>query len=135
MRRALIAPNPARGLRGLTGIGRALTTALALLLGKSGRLVIDISGDGKESVDAALLSKMRATAAELAIEINGLAILTEEAPEIDRYYSQEVVNGFVIPVEDVSDFERALKRKLFYEVAGTGPELRSGAVTLAAAHP
>jgi len=34
------------GLRGQTGIGGALTTALALLAGKSGRLVIDVSGDG-----------------------------------------------------------------------------------------
>ena len=120
------------GLRGQTGIGGALTTALALLAGKSGRLVIDISGDGKENVDSALLSAMRAAASERAVEINGLAIITPDTPEIDRYYSQQVVNGFVLPVDETEDFESALKRKLFYEVAGAGPDPRAGTIDLAA---
>jgi hypothetical protein len=118
------------GLRGQTGIGAALTTALALLAGKGGRLVVDISGDGKENVDNGLLSAMRAAASERAVEINGLAILTPDTPEIDRYYSQQVVNGFVLPVDEVGDFQNALKRKLFYEVAGSGPE--AGTTALAA---
>ena len=117
------------GLRGQTGIGAALTTALALLAGKDGRLVIDVSGDGKENVDSALLSAMRAAASERSVEINGLAILTPDTPEIDRYYSQEVVNGFVLPVDQTDDFQSALKRKLFHEVAG--PE--AGTIDLAAA--
>jgi hypothetical protein len=112
---------PPDGLRGQTGIGGALATALALLAGKSGKLVIDVSGDGRENVDNALLAGMRAAAAERSIDINGLAILTEDTPEIDRYYSRQVVNGFVVPVEESGDFESALKRKLFYEVAGAGP--------------
>jgi hypothetical protein len=119
------------GLRGQTGIGGALTTALALLAGKGGRLVIDISGDGKENVDSTLLSATRAAASERAVEINGLAILTPDTPEIDRYYSQQVVNGFVLPVDETGDFQSALKRKLFYEVAGPHPE--AGMVDLAAA--
>jgi hypothetical protein len=122
---------PPDGLRGQTGIGRALTTALALLAGKSGHLVIDVSGDGKENVDSALLSDMRTAAGERAIEINGLAILTEETPEIDRYYSQQVVNGFVVPVEEAGDFESALKRKLFYEVAGSSPDASADPVAVA----
>lgn len=121
------------GLRGQTGIGSALTTALALLTGKSGRLVIDVSGDGKENVDAALLSAMRAAAAERSVEINGLAILNEDSPEIDRYYSQQVVNGFVLPVEETGDFENALRRKLFYEVAGTRPDAETGTIATVAA--
>jgi hypothetical protein len=119
------------GLRGQTGIGGALTTALALLAGKGGRLVIDISGDGKENVDSTLLSATRAAASERAVEINGLAILTPDTPEIDRYYSQQVVNGFVLPVDETGDFQSALKRKLFYEVADPHPE--AGMVDLAAA--
>lgn len=108
-------------LRGLTGIGSALTTALALLVGKSGRLVIDVSGDGPDNVDPARLAKARAAASAQAIEINGLAIVTEEAPEIDRYYRANVVNGFALRVDRREDFLDALKRKLFYEVAGTRP--------------
>jgi hypothetical protein len=121
------------GLRGQTGIGGALTTALALLVGKSGRLVIDVSGDGKENVDTALLSAMRAAADERAVEINGLAIMTPDTPEIDRYYSQQVVNGFVLPVEKTDDFQSALKRKLFYEIAG--PDRAPGTVDFAASRP
>ena len=91
-------------------------------------MIIDVSGDGKENVDAALLSDMRAAAAERSVEINGLAILNQDTPEIDRYYSQQVVNGFVLPVEDTADFENALRRKLFYEVAGTRPEAQAGTI-------
>ena len=121
------------GLRGQTGIGGALGTALALLVGKSGRLVVDISGDGKDNVDSMLLADMRAAAADQAVEINGLAIMTPDVPEIDRYYSEWVVNGFVVPVDEDGDFQSALKRKLFYEVAGTGPPSEVRAAELAAA--
>lgn len=109
------------GPRGQTGIGGALTTALALLAGKSGRLVIDVSGDGRDNVDHALLAEARAAATSQAIEVNGLAIVTRQTPEIDRYYSANVVNGFVLTVEQQGDFENALMRKLFYEVAGRRP--------------
>jgi hypothetical protein len=109
------------GLRGQTGIGAALVTALALLAGKSGRLVIDISGDGRDNVDHALLAEARAAATSRAVEVNGLAIVTRDTPEIDRYYSQDVVNNFVLSVEQQGDFLDALKRKLFYEVAGRQP--------------
>ena len=109
------------GLRGQTAIGSALATALGLLAGKGGRLVVDVSGDGRENVDHALLAQARAAATAQAIEINGLAIMNGEVPEIDRYYSGEVVNGFVLGVERGEDFLAALKRKLFYEVAGEPP--------------
>jgi hypothetical protein len=121
------------GLRGQTGIGGALGTALALLVGKSGRLVIDISGDGKENVDNTLLADMRIAADEQAVEINGLAIMTPDVPEIDRYYSQRVVNGFVVSVEEDGDFQSALKRKLFYEVARTSATSPTRTADLAAA--
>jgi Protein of unknown function (DUF1194) len=110
------------GLRGQTGIGDALAKALALLSGKGGRLVIDVSGDGKENVDPGLLAAARSLAAERSIEVNGLAILNDEEPEIDRYYSQNVINGFVLSVDKAGDFLSALKRKLFYEIAGVWPD-------------
>jgi hypothetical protein len=117
---------PPDGLRGQTGIGGALTTALALLVGKSGRQVIDISGDGRENVDHALLAQARAAASARAIEINGLAIVTPETPDLDRYYGASVVTGFVLPVEQRDDFLAALKRKLFYEVAELRPPAAAG---------
>ena len=109
---------PRAKYRGQTGIGHAITTGLGLLAGKSGRLIIDISGDGKDNVDSLLLADARAHATKLAIEINGLAILNEESPALDVYYSRAVVNGFVLPVDQREDFYTALRRKLFFEVAG-----------------
>jgi hypothetical protein len=109
-------------LRGQTGIGHAITTALTLLVGKSGHMVIDVSGDGRENVDSDTLARARAAAAERAIEINGLAILNDDIPNLDAYYSREVVTGFVLPVEGRDDFYRALKRKLFFEVAQRAPK-------------
>lgn len=112
---------PPDGLRGQTGIGNAMLTALTLLAGKSGRLVVDISGDGPENVDEPLLTVVRAAAAARAIEVNGLAIVTPETPDIDRYYDERVVNGFVLQVGEGGDFYAALRRKLFFEIAGTRP--------------
>jgi len=84
--------------------------------------VVDVSGDGRENVDHALLSVARAAATAQAVEVNGLAIMTDNALEIDRYYSGNVVNGFVLSVEQREDFLNALKRKLFYEVANERPD-------------
>lgn len=109
------------GRRGQTGISDAMTTALALLAGKGGRMVIDVSGDGRENVDPLLLAETRAAAGRQLIEINGLAIVTEEMPDIDRYYRERVVNGFVLPVEKRADFFKALKQKFLLEVAGRHP--------------
>jgi hypothetical protein len=43
-----------------------------------------------------------------------------------------VVNGFVVPVEETDDFSSALKRKLFYEIAGSGPDFQAPTLHLAA---
>ena len=115
-----------KGLRRQTAIGNALHTAADLLEGKSGRLVVDVSGDGRENVDPGRLQAMRAILSSRAIEINGLAILNDQTENLDRYYSQKVVNGFVLAAESRTDFEIALQRKLFYEIAGRRPE---GALT------
>lgn len=131
-----------KGLRRQTAIGNALATAFDLLKGKDGRAVVDVSGDGKENVDPLRLQAMRAALGHEQVEINGLAILDDKVEELDRYYSQRVVNGFVLTAESRTDFEVALQRKLFYEIAGTvppdailaGPPLPPGA-TLALIHP
>lgn len=111
-----------KGLRRQTAIGNALATAADLLEGKEGRLVVDVSGDGRENVDPLRLRTMRAAMSAQAIEINGLAIQNGKSSNIDRYYSQNVVNGFVLTAEYGGDFEIALQRKLFYEIAGDIPD-------------
>jgi hypothetical protein len=111
-----------KGLRRQTGIGNALATAADLLKGKRGRMVVDVSGDGRENIDPARLRATRAAMSDRAIEINGLAIQNGKARDIERYYSQKVVNGFVLSAKGGTDFEIALQRKLFYEIAGEVPE-------------
>ena len=109
------------GSRGQTGIADAMATALDLLAGKSGRLVIDISGDGRENVDERLLPKVRRKATAAAVEVNGLTITAPETAGLGTYYDQNVVNGFVLSVDRWEDFYGALRRKLFLEVAGGEP--------------
>jgi Mg-chelatase subunit ChlD len=104
-----------------TGIARALALALDRLEGRPGRKVIDISGDGRDNVDwVAAVWSQRDRAREMRIEINGLAIPTAEEPEIDRYYADNVVNGFLEVSREHADFERSLRLKMSLEIAGDG---------------
>lgn len=109
------------GLRGQTAIGNAVDRALQLLAGKQGRMIIDISGDGRENRDERLLVKARRKATERAVTINGLVMTDEEGPELTDYFHREVATGFVLPVERREDFYEALRAKLFLEIAGTAP--------------
>lgn len=102
-----------------TGIARALAAAVAMLDGRSGRKVIDISGDGPDNVDwLGPVWSQRDLARQLGIEINGLAIPTPEEPEIDRYYAENVITGFLETSREHVDFERSLWRKMSLEIAG-----------------
>lgn len=103
------------GPRGGTGISRGMDTALKLLAGKSGRRVIDVSGDGRENRDMILLAHSRAAATRSGIDVNGLVIDGRTLYPIDDYYRQQVVNGFVIPVARMEDFHQALRQKILRE--------------------
>ncbi len=119
--------NATKGQRSQTGIGAALARAVRMLADKTGRLVVDISGDGEENVNEWQLKRARAAAAKLSVEVNGLAIPSERHPELPAYYSRYVANGFVVQVERGGDFYGALKRKLLFEVAGSMPIQRQNA--------
>jgi hypothetical protein len=102
-----------------TGIARALGLALDMLDDKPGRKVIDISGDGPDNVDwVAAVWSQRERAREMSIEINGLAIPTAEEPEVDRYYAENVINGFLEVSREHVAFERTLRMKMHIEIAG-----------------
>jgi hypothetical protein len=102
-----------------TGIARALGLALDMLEDKPGRKVIDISGDGRDNVDwVAAVWSQRDRAREMLIEINGLAIPTPEDPDVDRYYADNVVNGFLEVSREHVAFERTLRMKMHIEIAG-----------------
>lgn len=114
-RRAVETPGPAS----TTGIARALALAVSMLDGRSGRRVIDISGDGPDNVDwLGPVWSQREIARDFGIEINGLAIPTPEEPEIDRYYAENVITGFLEISREHVDFERSLWLKMSLEIAG-----------------
>jgi Protein of unknown function (DUF1194) len=117
--RRMLGPGPAS----TTGIARALGLALDMLEGKTGRKVIDISGDGPDNVDwVAAVWSQRDRAREMRIEINGLAIPTPEEPTLDVYYAEHVITGFLEISREHVDFERSLLMKLHIEIAGLRPE-------------
>ena len=102
-----------------TGIARALGLALDMLEDKPGRRVIDISGDGPDNVDwVAGVWSQRERAREMFIEINALAIPTPEDPDVDRYYAENVINGFLEVSREHVAFERTLRMKMHIEIAG-----------------
>jgi Ca-activated chloride channel homolog len=118
--RRVARPGPAS----TTGIARALRLALDMLEDKPGRKVIDISGDGADNVDwVAAVWFQRERARRMYIEINGLAIPTPEDPEVDRYYAENVINGFLEVSRQHVAFERTLRMKMQIEIAGN---LQSG---------
>ena len=81
------------------------------------RMLIDISGDGKEFHGTP--SEARDEAAEAGITINGLTIINME-PDVTDFYRDNVVtpDGFLIEAQSWEHFTRAIRNKLTIEIAG-----------------
>lgn len=115
---------PRRIPNGGTGIGKALqfaTNALTRNAYAASRLVIDLSGDGRETPPSDWTlgpAEGRAYAASKGVTINGLAILNDE-PGLDAYFRAEIMLGqdaFVIAVEDYEGYAEAMRIKLIREI-------------------
>lgn len=115
---------PRRIANGATGIGKALqfsAHALTTNAYVSGRMVIDLSGDGRETPPADWTlgtEEGRAYAAARGVEINALAILNDD-PELAGYFRAEVVQGpraFVMAIQDYSGYAEAMRIKLIREI-------------------
>ena len=84
------------------------------------RKVVDVSGDGVHNQGPPV--------ARRGFTVNGLPLLMKRSassaldiPELDVYYEDCVIGGpgaFVIPVEKMEEFARAIRTKLVLEVAG-----------------
>ena len=109
-------------LGGATALGNAIDMATRWIQGNAylgERMVIDVSGDGRSN-EGGSPAYARAVANRAGITINGLAILNEE-PELARYYVAGVVGGpgaFLLSADDFDDFATAMRRKLYFEIAG-----------------
>jgi hypothetical protein len=116
-----------------TSISGGLLKAEQLIAHNSiagGRQVVDVSGDGPNN-DGLPVAPVRDKLVASGITINGLPIsLPHDSPEpfdtfskdyLDAYYEHCVVGGagsFVIGIDDLSQFESAIRRKLIREIAG-----------------
>lgn len=122
-----IAPGLERG----TSISGALAFSLDLFRESPAdgiRRVIDVSGDGPNNAGGRV-DVMRDRVLAEGITINGLPILIKppnafgffDIPDLDVYYEDCVIGGpgaFMVTVDDVTQFEIAIRRKLVLEIAG-----------------
>lgn len=115
-----------RHISGDTHIGTGLAAALALfdLPGHcSYRQVIDLSGDGRASIEprrrsVISLAAARALAERSGVTINALAITSEDA-DLPDYFRQNLILGpdsFVLHVEGLETFGQAMTQKLMREL-------------------
>lgn len=112
-----------------TAVGAAMLYAGARLDAspfRSKRMVIDISGDGRNNNGpAADLARDQLVAR--GVTINGLPIMGDSpnfgSPpdrELDRWYEENVIGGpgaFVIAAQGYGDFARAVRQKLIREIS------------------
>ncbi len=121
---------PRGGIDGATGIGKAIIFSANALTSNAyagERLVIDVSGDGRENPPAdwtVMLNGGHAFAASRGVVVNGLAILSDD-PGLADYYRDEVIVGpdaFVIAASGYDTFAEAMRRKLLREIE-TAPHI------------
>ncbi|MCC7282886.1 MAG: DUF1194 domain-containing protein [Acetobacteraceae bacterium] len=114
------APRPARP--GRTAIGAGLLAAARLLARcpfPARRLVVDVSGDGRQNAGPAL-APARQTLVDAAITINGLAVANEE-PDLAAWFAANLIGGpgaFAMETPDYGAFSRAMREKLVREARG-----------------
>jgi hypothetical protein len=106
---------------GGTSISGAIDHAVTLFGGsgtKSGRQVIDVSGDGANNRGRPA-AEARDDAVDRGATVNGLPILALE-PGLDQYYQSNVIGGpnaFMVVAETYETFAEAVLKKLITEIA------------------
>ncbi|TCR90916.1 MULTISPECIES: DUF1194 domain-containing protein [Rhizobium/Agrobacterium group] len=116
-----------RAVYGNTDIGNGIWAALDRLSSSdlcARRSVIDISGDGRETLgpkreNVISLHHARRRAKEMRVTINGLAI-SDDGGDLARYYAGHVVLGsdaFVMHINKYADYSVAIRKKLVAELS------------------
>jgi hypothetical protein len=109
---------------GATAIGEGIASALRSIetSGIAGsREVVDVSGDGRESVAreyTVLVDQARAMAVSRGVVVNGLAI-ENEVGDLAEYYRENIQTGaesFVMAAKTYDDFAEAMRLKLLREI-------------------
>ena len=108
---------------GGNAIGDAVALATASIAGngfEGTRLVIDVSGDGPNTIGLPV-EFARDTAVAAGMTVNGLVIERPTMPDLDEYYRAAVTGGprsFVIKADDRRSFADAILKKMILEIAG-----------------
>jgi hypothetical protein len=116
-----------RAVFGNTDIGSGIWSALDMIADPrmcAIRSIINLSGDGKETLaqkrrQRASLYQARLRAEEMGVTINALVISDEEY-DLRDYYASKVILGadaFVMDVENYADYATALRSKLIRELS------------------
>lgn len=110
---------------GGNAIGEAVATAAESALGneyEGTRKVIDVSGDGPDTVGTVPVEIARAAALSHGFTINGLVIERPSMPHLPQYYRSRIAGGagsFVIEAEGRRAFADAILKKLILEIASS----------------
>lgn len=86
----------------------------------------DIIENIRSSLPKPSMDMVTKRAENLGIQINGVAILDMDTPDLEGYYRDNIItyNGFVMPAKGWEDFARAIQKKLEREmVADARPKL------------
>lgn len=115
-----------RASNGFTCMSAALRTIADKLLTQlpvpAERVVVDVSGDGRENCNPAeVVDRVRDELAANGVTINGLPILEgNEAATLEAWYRDHLIGGpnaFLVPAESFDDFDRAIRRKFVTEIS------------------
>lgn len=107
---------------GATALGEGMAAGLALLGAlptEASRLVMDVSGDGRNN-QGRPPGPVRDIGVAAGVTINALAVLNEEADLLD-HYRDEVIGGpgsFAMHTPDYAAFAEAIREKLLREITG-----------------
>ncbi|APG93493.1 Von Willebrand factor type A domain protein (plasmid) [Sinorhizobium americanum] len=115
-----------RTVFGNTDIGSGIWAALDMLTDPrlcASRLIVNVSGDGKETIapkrrHVATLDMARRRAEEMDVTVNAL-VLADEERDLASYYKQKVIvgnNAFVMSIDTYSDYASAIRKKLIREI-------------------
>ncbi len=105
-----------------TALGMGMAAALGVLgrfPGEATRLVLDVSGDGRNNVGRAP-GPVRDVGVAAGVTINALAVLNEE-PDLLDYYASETIGGtgsFAMACADYAAFADAIRQKIWRELRG-----------------
>ncbi|MBL0373032.1 DUF1194 domain-containing protein [Rhizobium sp. KVB221] len=119
--------NNQRLVFGNTDIGSGIWSALDLLSNPlicAARSIINVSGDGKETIapkrrQVASLPAARQRAKEMGVTINAL-VVSDDVGDLAGYYRKDVIVGadsFVMDIPSFADYRAAIKRKLIKELS------------------